>query len=338
MFVRPDRRVDRRALLTGLLGACAWLGCAPSEPARAPSPPLPPLKIKPVSSLATAAGLSWIVLAKPKVLFDNPGLHPGLARLFPEQGRAVLDRVTAIRLDRIQDAAVVSYASSTLFLIDGGVDAFEAERRYHDRLMSEVIRKSYRPDATWVKGADAGGNMRSLAALAPGTVAIESGGSLHAKVALLYGIGRLQRAPRALSLPDVALLAGKFGDAPLRGFAPGPFEGEWKRGLRGLLAACSAAGVAMRPAPDGSIDVSIRFVGAWEQDAPRAAEHVAARWQELASSTIGRVTGLATPVRGPTLLVQSEMVGIDVTIDGAQLLDGLHDLVAADVRDILAPP
>jgi hypothetical protein len=204
--------------------------------------------------------------------------------------------------------------------------------------MGDVLRKSYRPDAVWVKGGDASGNMRSLAALAPATVAIEVGGSLHAKVALLYGTGRLRRAPRALALPDVALLASRFGDAPLRAFAPGPFEGEWKRGLRGLLAACSAAGAALRPATDGSIDTRIRFVGAWGQDAPRAAEHVVASWAELAGSSVGRVTGVASPLRGPSPFVQSEMVGIDVTIDGSRLLDGLHDLVAADGRDILAPP
>jgi hypothetical protein len=323
--------------LGGLLGALL-VGCGGERPApKAPSEPvLEALRLRPISELVVGAGLRWLVLAEPREVLGNVALEPALSRLVPPVRRAVFEKVTAIELAALDHVVVAGYDESTLFVLDGVTDPLEAEKRFRERLLHDVIRKSYRPDAIWTHGRTATGKLRAMSALSPGVVAIEGGGSLRAKVALLFAIGRLHRSPRALSLPDMNLVLEGLGDAPIRALALGPFAGDWDAALQGMLAVCTVVGGSIRLGDEGQLDVSIRLAGGWGDDAARAAETLRAGWRNLEQSSLGRLLQLDEPIDGPRVEGRGELVGLDVRVDGVKLLDGLYDLVAADIGEILA--
>lgn len=328
------------AVLGAAFGAAVgslWLGCqgrheapkTPSEPKREP------LRLRPISQLVVAASLSWAIFARPHEMLGNSALAPGFSRLLPPVRRAAFKKLTAIDLDSIKQVIVAGYGKSTLFVLDGVPDALEAERRFRDRLLQDVIRKTYRPDAIWTHGRTATGKLRAISALLPGVVAIEGGDSLRAKVALLFAIGRLHRSTRVLSMPDMKRLSDALGDAPIVALAPGPFGGDWNKALHGMLAACTAVGGSIRPDPEGRLDVSLRLVGVWGKDASRAARNLRAVWRDLERSSLGRLLWVDQPIEGPRVSDDAEVIGLDVRVDGVKLLGGLYDLVAAELNELL---
>lgn len=332
-------RAARRTWCAGLGGLLGTLivGCGGGrpKPVTPREPPLEPLRLRPITDLVVGAGIRWLVLIEPRDLLGNSAIRPGLSRFAPEGRLAVFERVTAIDPAALNEAVVAGYDDSTLFVLDGVSDPREAERRFRDRLVRDVIHKVYRPDATWTHGRTATGKVRALSALSPGVVAIEGGGTLRSKVALLFAIGRLHKSPRALSLPDVRGVLDALGPAPLRALAPGPFGDEWADALNGMLAVCTALGFSARVGQRGQLDLALRLAGAWGERSKLAAENLMTGWQELASSTIGRLLRLDETLAPPGIVASDEMVGVDLRLDGVALLDGLYDVVAADVREIL---
>jgi len=331
--------IPRRALLQQLVllaGGVALGACASSVAKPPQAPPAPePLRLPPLPDLVAAASLMWIVIARPKELTSVPSLAPGIQRLAPDSRRALFERASGIRIDRIDRVVVASYPDSTLFLLEGGVrDPLLVERLFRERWMTDVTRSVRRHDLVIARGKTATGSKRSLAALGSKTVAIESGSWLHAKVAALYAEGKLHRAPRALELPDVPMLVERLGDAPLLAIAPGPFEGDWQRALRGVLGVCTAAAGSVRPDKDGTLRTQLLFAGDWTSKPDKAIEHLLASWQDLSQSSFGRLTGLDTPREPPRTQADARIIGVSVDLDGAKLVDGLYAAVSAEARDI----
>ena len=126
------------------------------------------------------------------------------------------------------------------------------------------------------------------------------------------------------------------GDAPLRAFAPGPFEGEIAQGLGGLMRASTAVGVSMKFAgAPAKLAIRIVLTGAWGKDAPAAAERLAAAVHVVSESPFGRLLGLDHPVVSPEVHAMDEALVIEVTIDGAVLARGLHDALDAEISEIM---
>ncbi len=304
-------------------------------PTLQPSPPLEPLRVRPLSNLVVASGLRWIVFTRPQELLRHPALQASFSRFVPPVRRQVFQKLTGIGLESIGEAVIAGYDGSTLFVLDGMPDALETEARFRDRLIFDVIRKTYRSDAIWTHGRTATGDVRALSALAPHVVAVEGGDRLRSKVAMLIALGRLRRSPRALDLPDMKRVLDALGDAPLRALAPGPFEGAWGGAIRGLLSSCSAVGLGILVGPEGQLSLSARLAGAWGQEAPDATQFLLAGWQDLANSSLGRLLHLDESTDGPRVDGGPEILSLDVVVDGVKLMDGLYHVVAADVREIL---
>lgn len=334
---RRDFFVHLSGGLGGLLGL--WLaGCQSSAPPpkiTTPSPSHEPLALEPLHSLAIGAGLSWIVLAKPQDLARHPVLATGVARLAPPVRRRVFLQLTGIDLDAIQQLVIAGYDRSVLFLMDGITDPLVTEETFRDRLVRDMTRTAYRPDAIWTHGKTAAGDVRAFAAMPPNVVAVEGGDTFRSKVALLIALGRLRRSPRALDLPDMKTMFDELGDGTVQVLAPGPFLGEWENALGGLLRVTSVLGARVRVAEDGAMDLAVRLAGSWGDEAASASTFLLERWFEVARSPVGRLLHLHEPLTGPSVVDRTDMISLDVRLDGARLVDGLHDAVAADLEDIL---
>ncbi|MBI5535481.1 MAG: hypothetical protein HY898_22315 [Deltaproteobacteria bacterium] len=332
-------RSRRQTLLAivGLVGGIATGACArQAPPPIAPKPkPNEPLRLDPLEALAPAAGLEWVVIAEPQPILQAPALKPALLKLFPDFRLDAFLRASAIDVRKLKRVVVASYSGSTLFVLSGVEDVVEAERRFRARLMTDVVRTTQRDDAALVTGKLGNGQKRAMAVMQPDIVAIESGDSRHAKAAYLHALGKLKRSVGALEAPGLPMLAKRLGQAPILGFAAGPFEGEWKRGLHGILSAATGAGGAVRLTPIGTLQGSFVVAGEWGPQAEAASQRLLRSWDDLAASGFGKLTGLDAPVR-PALPTHAEdAAAITVEVNAEKFLEGLRAAVSAQISEIM---
>jgi hypothetical protein len=157
-----------------------------------------------------------------------------------------------------------------------------------------------------------------------------------ARIATLYARGML-RAPTALADPSLALVDRALGPAPAKLHLPGPFEGDRARGARGLLAAATAMGAALRPTERQTFALRIALIG--DYGAPTAEDRAVAflelAWTDLAAADLGHLLGLHQPVRAPRASRAPEGLMLDVELDPAALFDGLAAATVDDVREIM---
>ena len=131
------------------------------------------------------------------------------------------------------------------------------------------------------------------------------------------------------------VLAKRFETAPLRIFAPGPFEGELARGARGLLAAATAVGAAFRPSPRESILLEIAVAGDFSTSASAASQKLEASWEDLAARPLGHLLGLDMPLSPAFPTYAPDHVSFVVDLDARKLAQGLADATLNEMREIM---
>jgi hypothetical protein len=178
-----------------------------------------------------------------------------------------------------------------------------------------------------------------LAMLGLEAVALEKGHLGPLRAALAFAQGKLHRSLPALRAEPLRRAAALLGDAPARAFAPGPFESEWASGLGGLLRASTAAAVSMWPrgSENGTANLFFRVVllGAWDADAPAAAERLRAAFDVLANDPLGKLMGVDHPVQSPRTTGSPDALVLEVSLDALSLARGLRAATAGTVADIM---
>jgi hypothetical protein len=352
------RRAFLGAALSGaLLSALSALGCgarpAPKEPPRPPATP-PPITVGALTDLLPLAGLRWLVLAKPRAIASVPWLIPAIGRVVPERRLDVFAAATAIDLRQAPEAAIASYegghgaaegdepgaggaGGATMYLVRHAGDGAAIERAFRGRLTSGEHRVVERPDLVRVSGAT-GKNEHALVVVGRDVVGIQEGGDLRrgsARVAAAYALGKLKRSPTALSRDPLRALDERFGGAPARAFALGPFEGELARGARGLLAGATALGASARPSAREKIALALAVAGDFTATGPKASEELLRAWSELADGSFGHLLGLDRPVDRPLATHSASAVAVSVEIDPDKLASGLAAATGERVEEMM---
>jgi hypothetical protein len=335
--------IDRRGALA-LLGGLAAAACAAprTAPPRA-APPRPSLALDPLTDLVTGAGLEWLVDARPAELLGDATFAEALATVIPPTR---LDAFAAaaggVDPRRAQELVVCGYREASLALARLDVDpdaverAFAAGGEIEGRADEGGVRR------TW---GTLGGERAQVAVFGRGAVGLERGGLGPLRPAVYFAQGKLHRAGPALRSAPLASVVELAGPAPLRAFAPGPFEGPWSRALGGLLGAATAVGGVLR-ASGAEWTLRVFVTGAWSDDAPAAAERLAASIHLLAEDPLGRLLGLGT-VRAQAGATRSTGAGgatgagpmgylvADLAVNLPVLARGLSAATSADVRGIM---
>jgi hypothetical protein len=330
----------RRALeLLGALAATACVGTRPSQPSNAPRPSA--LKLEPLANLVPAAGLSWLIECRPRELASSAVLIPAIAAVLPEDRLdAFAQRHGGVDLRQMQELAIAGWPDCTLALARILVSEPRIEAAFAARA-SSVDGRAIEGDVTRFWGT-VGQQREQVAVLGREALGLERGHFGPLRAALYFAEGRLRRALPALRAEPLARTAAVLdadGPAPLRAFAPGPFEGEWAAGAGGLLRAATAVAGAARPrerAPNGSLWVSLVLTGGWGDQAPAAAERLGAAFGVLADDALGRLMGLRQPLDGPRLSWEKDALRLDVVLDPLALGRGLHAATDATMAEILA--
>jgi hypothetical protein len=225
----------------------------------APAPAAPidhPLDLPPLVSLAPAAGLDSIVIVRPRDLLVHAELLPLVTRVIPEsQLQTFAQRHGGVDPRQLQELVVASYGPTTLALARGDFDPARLERAFGERTTratGRFVDHAGGPLSTIVRlEGDAVSDHLTTVLFGRQVVGVELHADAHRvgplRVSELFALRKLQRAHPALESPPLDLAAQTLGDAPLRIFYPGPFEGESAKGLAGLLQAATAVGIAVRP-------------------------------------------------------------------------------------------
>jgi hypothetical protein len=166
-------------------------------------------------------------------------------------------------------------------------------------------------------------------------------------IATYFATGRLHRARPALRSAPLEATARRLGDAPMRAFAPGPFEGAWAGGLGGLLRASTAVGLSVQPLQyrglgggrrDAGMTLGLKLVvmGEWSNDGPAAADRLGAAYRVLSQDALGRLTGMDRVVVGPNVTWDPSALEFDFSLDPRDLAEGLHAITSGSLEEIMA--
>jgi hypothetical protein len=331
--------VLRREALA-MLGALAAAGCGGSPaalPGRSPDPGAASLKLDPVVDLVAAAGLRWLVDARPRELLASPVLGPAVAAIIPGyRFDAFAEHHGGIDVRAAEQLAIAVYAQATLVLALAAFDAGRVEAAFAARVIG-VEGRAVEGGVTRMWGSGPGGR-EQVALLSREAVGFERGQSGPLRAAVYFAQGRLRRSLPALRAEPLVSAASLAGDAPLRAFAPGPFEGPWANGVAGLLGATTAVAAALRPVshpPNGAIAVQLLLMGGWGDDAPAAAERLRSAIGVLARDPLSRVMGVDHPIDGPTVSADTGALRVDVMLDAVAVARGVHIATDASLAEIM---
>ena len=326
--------MTRRELLA--LAPIALAACA-APPSPAPPPPAgPALRVDPAVDLLPAAGLEWGVDARLRELLNEPALIPAMAVLVPEERFAAFARRHGgVDLRQVLELAVGAYPEATLAVARVPVDPARVEGAFMARALA-VDGRAVEQGVTRTWGT-VGESREQIAVFGRQGVAMERGRFGPLQAAEAFALGKLRRSRPALRAEPLAAAMALLGDAPLRAFAPGPFEGEWGRGLGGLLGAATAAVCAARVAPGArpGVAMTLLLTGAWGSDAPAAAERLRAAFDLLGSGPLGRLLALDRPLAPLRPSGDASALRLEATFDALALARGLHAVTEARVADVL---
>jgi hypothetical protein len=324
--------------LAAALATFALTGCGASAIAPPPRAPPVPLRLEPACDLAPSAGLDWIVDAHPREIAELPDLIPAVALVVPEANFSAFAKAHGgVDIRQITSLCVAQYKETSLTIARTPLDPARVETAFTDRLTVPGGRRLdvANPPVVRVWG-EVFGEAQQLVVFARDAVVLEQGRPGPARAAEAFAQGKLHRASPALRGEALMRAAQLLGDAPVRVFAPGPFEGDVAKGLGGLMRASTAIAASARFAgAPAKIDVRIVLAGAWGKDGPAAAERLAAAVHVLAESPSGRLLGLAHPVAGPDVRSSDDALVLDMTLDGNVLARGLHDALDAEIGEIM---
>jgi hypothetical protein len=312
--------------------------CRPPGPSLPEFTPAPALRLDPLIDLVPAAGLLWLLDARIEELLVSPSTAAAVNLVLPP-GRfdTFAERHGGVDLRRIASLVVADYPEATLALASTPVETARIEAAFAARAV-DVEGRAVEGGVTRLWGTV--GTQRQQIALFDGkALALERGRLGPLRASVYFAQRKLKRALPALHAEPLARAAKLVGDAPLRAFAPGPFEGPWGGGLGGLLRVTTAVGVGMRTLerpPHGALQVHLVLAGAWGDDAPRAAEQLAAAFRLLASDPLGGLLGIDQPLEEARVSGDEEALRLQAVLDPWVLARGLEAATGARISEIMA--
>ncbi|MEZ4374988.1 MAG: hypothetical protein R3B07_29520 [Polyangiaceae bacterium] len=344
LLALPRRRGAAIALCLSVSTALAACGGSAKDPnSAATSSPgakqaeQPPLFLGAPADYVPAAGLRWLVLAKPKQLLADAKVRQALARLVPERSLGEYQLSSGIDPARVPQAAVAGFDYSTLYIARVADEDALIEERFAKRLLASKPLKHPHPDL-WRMTGMVGTTPQTLVRLDRHLVAVSVGDPTPARVVEAFARRKLKKSPPALAGAALSTLPKEAVDAPLVFLAPGPFDGEWMQGAHGLLAHALAAAITLRPLSGGNAGVgrfTLYLAGDWKAVGPDSTARLMDAWDELSTSSTGALFGLDRLTSKPVVSGGDDLLKLEIDADLDRLLSGLHAAVAADVGELM---
>ncbi len=333
------------AVAAGVVAAALTLsGCAPSAtPAKAPAPSATPTaQAAPLfrgqpADYIPAAGLRWMVVARPAELLADQAVRDALKTLIPDARLNHFMTSSGVNPSAVSAAAIAGFDYATLYLALVGEEDALIEEKFSKRLLSAKKRQHPHPELWRVTGV-IGQTPQTLVRLDQYLIGVSVGDPTPAKVVDAFARRKLKKSPPALKGAALKQLPAELAAAPLCFYAPGPFNGEWTQGARGLLANAVAVGISMRPLAGSNAGVgrfTLYLSGDWAAVGPDSTARLMDAWDELSSSSTGALFGLDRLTSKPVVSGGKDLLKLEIDIHLGRLLSGLHAAVAADVNELM---
>lgn len=288
----------------------------------------------PLTDFVPAAGVRWLVIGKPRELARIPWVATALSGLLPEERLDAYAATSGIELRTLPNALVAGFDFATLYMAEVHGEEPRIEERFEERLVGGAKANALHENPRTLQGV-VGKTPETLLVIDRQLVAVSVGDPTPIRVAEAFAKGRLKRSPTVLAGSALRTLPSDLEQAPLRFYAPGPFEGEWAHAARGLLGAALAVGAAVRPAEEDFLRAELVITGNFEPSGPGASAELLAAWNDLAQSSTGHLLGLDDPESPPEISAASDRLRLEKKLRLSTLVQGLRAAVSADVREIL---
>lgn len=296
------------------------------------------LELRELHDLVPSAGLRFLVEGSPRKIWGHARLRSALSELLPESRLAGFAERTGVDLRELEHALIAGFDYGTLYLGRcGNACGPRARALFIERLAGRAIVNltDTEPVAATVKGTLEG---EPIALIDMGSVVgVASRDLTLSRVPIAFARGKLKKTPRALRGAALSTLP-ELGEARwVTFYAPGPFEGEWARGLRGLMASALALAVHVEPTDDDHLRVNLVMSGEFGTTGQAALDELSRAFEELATSTTGKLLGLdgARAVQGR---FDPQYLTLSTELPLFPLVSGLRAAVIADVWEILGIP
>jgi hypothetical protein len=295
-----------------------------------------PLYDGPLEDYVPAAGLRWLVLARPAELASHPKLREQIERLVPESRLQRFASSSGVDLSTLPTALVAGFDLGVLYMGESPGELGAIELAFEERLLAGTERQQPHQRLTRISGV-VGRTPQSLLLLDDKRFAVAVGDTTLTKIVEAFARRKLTKSPTALHGVALRSFANFDSRAPLRMLAPGPFEDRWMLAAEGLLAAADGIALSMTPRRSGRVAVAVAIDGPWANagDDLAPAERLRLAWEALATSSTGRLFGLDAPASLPTIEQSDSRVSMRVELELAPLVAGLRAAVAADVWEML---
>ncbi len=332
--------VSRRSTLALILGAVAASACTAKTPEKVEPPPEPTV-VKELASLATSAGLAWLVRAKPRAIAQISFLIPSIAKIIPEERFDAFKAQSGMDPRQLHEVLFLKYGdalrNAEAQIVRHNGDGAALEKKFLARITSDAMHTRDKPDLVRLFGS-IGNHRQGFARIGKDVVMYQQEGD-EARgpiaIASLFARGKLTKAPRLLAGEPLASLVARFGEAPVVAAAIGPFPEEWNKAARGLFAVATAVGASARPTARENVGLALALVGNYGRDAAKAAEILKEAWGDLATTSMGHLLGLDHPIEDPITAGNGDVVTLSVELAPARLAEGLRALAAEDLDAIM---
>lgn len=332
------------AAFLGIGAVLAITGCAGGHEVRGPAAP-PSIFQGPTCDLVTGANLAWMASVKPQAIASIEDLIPAIGAVVPDaRFQSFATAHGGVDLRRIDDLCVAHYrerargdGGGTLVVARTGFEPARVEAAFGERStrMLERTRVLEAPPSVRLAG-ELRGQPEELTIFGRDLLVHGQGELSPMRAAEGFALGKLRKARPAMSGAELRAAADALGDAPVRVFFPGPFEGESAAGLGGLLQATTSVGVSVTFAgPPSKVTVRLVLGGGWGSDTKAAEDRLIAVLQAISKTGLGKLFGLdhpLAPLRGASL---ENALRVEATYDGMEIARGLHDALDADVAEIM---
>lgn len=160
------------------------------------------------------------------------------------------------------------------------------------------------------------------------------GDPLLVRIAEGFALGRFKKTTPALVGASLSTLPKELERAPLRFYAPGPFQEAWAKGIAGLLARAYAVGASVSIGDATTLKVHLVISGAFGPDLEESRGRILKTWDALLASPVGHVLEIERAVESGSfaLDVFDDHAVLDVSLNADLLIKGLSAAVQANAR------
>jgi hypothetical protein len=312
--------------------ACAC-GATQSSPQTA-KPEIPQLHRGPITDFVPAAGLRYMIVARPAELLTDPTLKQGAARFFSPERLDAFASQSGIDLRTLSIGCIAGFDIGTLYLAETSTGVEQAKSAFTRRLVSEPVIKHPGPGVVHVMGI-IGVTPESFVGIEGRLVGVSVKDPTLTKIVGGFALEKLKKSPSALLGAALRTLPTTLTNDPLQFFAPGPFSDEWSTGAHGLLSGTIAVGITARINAPGTVDVAVVLDGDYGDDSTATMQNALVTFQDFAQSGLGHLLALQDETVTPEITATARRITLRARLPLRRLLDGLYAVVAANAWDIL---